>query len=120
MLMTKTLILTRLDFTDKGVFGRLSWDAFDCITLERDDTLIPTGTYKVSLYDSPRFKRKCPQIHVPGRTFILIHPANWETELEGCIAVGEARIGFAIEHSRDTFAQMMALWPTGEVEIKIA
>lgn len=115
-----TLIrLRRLDATDKGVFGHLEWDTFDCVTLERHDTLIPEGTYKVTLYDSPRFKRQVPLLAVPGRTFIEIHPANWERELEGCIAVGENRNGFAIEHSRDTFAQMMAQWPVGEVEIKI-
>ena len=113
------ITLKRLDYTDKGIFGHLEWDDFDCVTLERDDTAIPPGTYKVTLYDSPRFKMKCPQIHVPGRTYILIHPANWESELEGCVAVGENRNGFAIEHSRDTFHQMMAKWPVGEVEIKI-
>lgn len=116
-----TLIeLKRLDATDKGVFGHLSWDRFDCVTLERHDTVIPEGTYKVTLYDSPKNKRKVPMLHVPGRSFIEIHPANWEYQLEGCIAVGENREGFAIEHSKDTFDQMMALWPVGEVEIRIS
>lgn len=115
-----TLIrLKRLDYTDQGIFGHLEWDDFDCVTLERDDTVIPPGTYKITLYDSPKFKRKVPLLHVPGREFIEIHPANWEYQLEGCIAVGENREGFAIEHSRDAFNQMMSKWPIGEVEIKI-
>lgn len=116
-----TLIkLKRIDATDHGVFGHLEWDEFDCVTLERHDTLIPEGTYKVSLYNSPKNKCQVPLLHVPGREFIEIHPANFEHQLEGCIAVGENREGFAIEHSRDTFHQMMSKWPMGEVEIRIS
>ena len=111
--------LTRLDYTDKGIFGHMEWEGFDCVTLENDELEIPAGTYKVTLFDSPRFKRKVPLIHVAGRTLIEIHPGNWETDSKGCILVGENRNGFAIEHSRDTFAQMMAMWPVGEVEITI-
>lgn len=115
-----TLIsLKRIEATDQGVFGHLEWDNFDCVTLERHDTLIPEGTYKVTLYDSPHNKCKVPLLEVPGRSFIEIHIANWETQLRGCIAVGENREGFAVEHSRDTFHTMMAKWPVGEVEIKI-
>jgi hypothetical protein len=114
------ITLRRLDVTDHGVFGHLEMGSiFDCVTLERHDTLIPEGIYKVTLYDSPKNKRQVPLIHVPGREYIEIHPANYEYQLEGCIAVGENREGFAVEHSRDTFAQMMALWPVGEVEIRI-
>lgn len=116
-----TLIhLKRIDATDHGVFGHLEWDNFDCVTLERHDTLIPEGTYKVTLYDSPKNGCKVPLLSVPGRTMIEIHPANWEKQLEGCIAVGENREGYAIEHSKDTFHQMMSKWPVGEVEIKIS
>src|SRR4051812_7941114 len=101
------LRLRRIDATDKGVFGHLEiGDDFDCVTLERHDTLIPEGTYKVTLYDSPKNKCQVPLINVPGRSFIEIHSANWEYQLEGCIAVGENREGFAIEHSKDTFLQM--------------
>lgn len=115
-----TLItLRRLDATDHGVFGHLEWDGFDCVTLERHDTLIPEGTYKVTLYDSPHNKTTVPLLHVPGRSFIEIHVANWESQLEGCIAVGENREGIALEHSRDTFESMMRVWPKGEVEIRI-
>jgi hypothetical protein len=116
-----TLItLRRLDCTDQGIFGHLEWDKFDCVTLERHDIPIPAGTYKVSLYDSPRLGRKVPLLHgVPNRDMIEIHPGNYEHDSLGCILVGENRNGFVIEHSKDTFAQMMALWPVGEVEIKI-
>lgn len=54
---------------------------------------IPPGTYPVTLKFSPKFQRMMPLIlDVPGRTSILIHPANSVTELEGCVAIGAARI----------------------------
>lgn len=27
---------------------------------------------------------------VPGRTLIMIHPGNWATDVEGCVAVGDS------------------------------
>lgn len=98
----------------------MEWDDFDCVTLENHTKEIPAGTYKVTTYFSPRFKMHVPMLIVEGRSFIEIHPGNYETDSEGCILVGENRNGFAIEHSRDTFNQMMAKWPKGEVEIKIS
>lgn len=112
--------VTRLDVTDYGVFGHLETEGFDCVTLERHDTLIPCGTYKVTMYDSPHNKTKVPLLHVPGRSFIEIHVANWENQLEGCIAVGECREGTGISHSRDTFVQLMsALGKAVEWEVEV-
>ena len=109
-----TIYVTRLDTYDYGVFGHLDIDGFDCVTLERDDTLIPPGTYSVTLDKSPRLGYVCPHIHVPvrdqaagGDAGLRIHIANWETQLSGCIAVGEARDGTGISHSRITFTQLM-------------
>ena len=116
-----TLItLRRLEITDHGIFGHLEWDTFDCVTLERHDIAIPCGTYKVTLYDSPRWGFKVPLLHgVPNREMVEIHPLNWENQSEGCIGVGEKRSGFAIENSRKKFDEMMSKWPVGEVEIRI-
>ncbi len=112
--------VTRLDTTDYGVYGHLETDGFDCVTLERTDTLIPTGTYKVTMYDSPHNKTKVPLLHVPEREFIEIHVANWQSQLEGCIAVGETREADGIGHSRDAFNQLMsALNKSVEWEIEI-
>ncbi len=100
--------LTRLDWTDKGVFGHLVLEGFDCVTLERHDTMIPAGTYKVSVYHSPRLNRDVLLLHdVPGRTMIEIHNANWENQLEGCVAVGKQRAGFAVENSVDTLNHLL-------------
>lgn len=110
--------LTRLDSSDKGIFGHLSFDGFDCVTLENDEKEIPPGTYKVTLYQSPTYGL-CPQLHVPGRTYILIHWGNFEKNSLGCILVGKNRNQYTIEYSRDTFKEMMEVWPKGEVEIRI-
>lgn len=112
--MTCLIRVTRLDTYDYGVFGHLDIEGFDCVTLERDDTLIPPGTYDVVLDKSPRLGYICPHIRVPSRdekaggdAGLRIHVANWETQLSGCIAVGEARDGKGISHSKITFEQLI-------------
>ena len=115
------LKLTRLETTDYGVFGHLEVDGFDCGTLERDDKLIPTGVYKITMYDSPHNRCVVPLLHVPGREMIEIHVANWETQLEGCIAVGKKRENRGITESRKAFNELMAVLKGAvewEIEIK--
>jgi hypothetical protein len=51
---------------------------------------IPTGTYWVVKRYSHRFGTHFHLVDVPGRTWILIHPANFVHELSGCIAPGVA------------------------------
>ena len=48
---------------------------------------IPEGEYVLRKRYSPRFGQHYLLINVPGRSFILIHPANDALkELKGCIA----------------------------------
>lgn len=58
-------------------------------------TAIPYGMYKVLITQSPRFSKKAgrpvftPQLlNVPGFEGIRIHPANYASQLEGCVAPG--------------------------------
>ncbi len=52
------------------------------------DTAIPCGTYKITLYDSPHFKRMLPLLHnVEGFEGILIHGGNTVVDTKGCILV---------------------------------
>jgi len=104
------LTIVRIDVTDHGVFGHLSCegDPFNCLTLENHLLNIPSGTYKVTLYDSPEWGYKVPILHdVPGREFIEIHKGNWETNSKGCILVGMERDGFAIDSSGSAFQSLM-------------
>lgn len=87
--------------TDTGTFGSLTFGRTTRHTLElpwrdnaRQRSCIPVGVYQCALVRSPRFGVVYEVKDVPGRTHILIHPANlagdiekgWETELHGCIA----------------------------------
>ena len=50
---------------------------------------IPEGKYKLAFVRSPRFQRNMWRVmQVPGRDGILIHSANFDRQLKGCIAPG--------------------------------
>jgi hypothetical protein len=52
-------------------------------------TAIPTGTYRVIVTPSARFKRLLPLlVDVPGFTGIRIHPGNTHDNTEGCLLPG--------------------------------
>ena len=59
-----------------------------CDTLENADYLIPALIYKVSVTQSPRFKRLLPILNqVPGRTGIRVHRGTKPEHSKGCILV---------------------------------
>jgi hypothetical protein len=78
---------------------------FSCLTLElpwkdnqRNISCYPLGTYNCSKHISPTFGESILIHNVPGRTKILIHPANYagsknpktgRSDLKGCTAVGD-------------------------------
>lgn len=88
----KEQTLGRLELFDKEKL------VFSCYTMERpwaDNKIgyscIPEGTYKVKYHNSPKFKRVCPWVQgTEPRKWILIHPGNMVTQIEGCIMPGKA------------------------------
>ena len=95
----KTLTLTR-HFTSNGPNMPCTWGVFSvgkvflALSLElpwlnnkRNVSCIPTG-----LYDAEIITRKKQTNflikNVPGRSGVLVHPANYLFELRGCIAPG--------------------------------
>jgi len=70
---------------------------FECKTLEiewqnnqRNISCVPSGYYNLEFEDSARFGRKLWELKgVPGRSEAKIHVANYYTQIEGCIAVGD-------------------------------
>lgn len=89
-----------------------------CSTLERADTLIKAGTYAVILDLSPHLGYICPHLRVPDRDLaaggdagIRIHIANYQSQLEGCVAVGTVQDGDAIDNSKLAFDNLMPMLP---------
>ncbi len=88
------LILKRSYF-EKGTNGALFLNGrLVCFMIElpwrvnkRNISCIPEGRYEVVPRFSPRFRNHLHVLDVPGRSLILIHPANdAQRELEGCLA----------------------------------
>lgn len=73
-------------------------------------TAIPSGTYRVGITWSVRFRRPMPLIRgVPGFDGVRIHPGNLATDTDGCILVGLDRRGDALLMSRAAFADVYSL-----------
>jgi hypothetical protein len=88
------LVLNRTYFPE-GTQGVLEWNGtLVCYTIElpwlenqRRISCIPEGEYVLHKRFSPKFKWHIHLQNVPGRDFILMHPANdAKKELLGCIA----------------------------------
>lgn len=68
---------------------------------QRRVSCIPAGTYTAIKHHSPKFG-PCLWIQdVPGRSEILIHPANFWHDLLGCIAPGEKHMHIDKDGSLD-------------------
>ncbi len=76
--------------------------------------IIPPGTYTCKRYNSPHFGYVVFEIcNVPGHQYIEIHIANFNNELEGCVALGTAILDHAngrmLFASTKAFKQFMEL-----------
>lgn len=98
------------------------WIMCKCKEKVMHETAIPAGTYKVTLGESPKFKRILPVIHnVPHFLGILIHTGNTEEHSSGCIIVGKNTAKGKVLHSKVTMAALMEkLEKADEIEIEIA
>jgi len=94
----------------------------------KGQSCIPLGEYRIARYSSdahpgvfslsnPRLGVYVQDAQVPtavrgiARTNVLIHPANWASELRGCVAPGKTRAmgpdGYwMIQRSRDAFNEL--------------
>lgn len=94
-------VLIRLEDNGVQTLGRLFlFDGldieFECCTLELTDrnnkrnvSCIPTGEYKISPRKSAKYGEHYLVENVMMRDYILIHEANYYTDLKGCIGIGE-------------------------------
>jgi len=59
-----------------------------CETLENADKMIPALIYRITVTQSPKFRRLLPLINqVPGRTGIRFHRGSLPKHSKGCILV---------------------------------
>lgn len=125
--MSDLLRLDRMGSTPWGTFGTLRLaDGSAFPTVERawehnapGKSCIPAGEYLLDLRNSPivyrssgmEFQRGWEVTGVPGRSLIMIHPANWASELQGCIAPGRAHVVMqgkpGVSASRAAFKDLM-------------
>lgn len=95
------LLLERFSDSGTQTIGRFfvldseDFSQFDCPSLElpwkdnqRNVSCIPIGTYQMIKHDSPKFGKCFWLQHVEERSEILIHGANFYTDLRGCMAPG--------------------------------
>ena len=101
------MVLIREAITDDAVTGSLMVGHRKiCCTLENKNHLLPEGTYKLTVSNSPTFARDLPLIHndkvKPNRGF-RIHAGNTSQDSRGCVLVGESIVnGNRLTNSRKT------------------
>lgn len=87
-------------------------------------TAIPTGTYKIVIDYSNRFKKNMAHIlNVPGYEGVRIHIGNSAKDTLGCIIVGKNKVVGKVLESRNTYNQLFPIlqkaFKEGEIKITI-
>ena len=70
------------------------------------ETAIPTGKYEVVMAWSPHYQCDMPHlVNVPGYSGVMIHWGNSDVDTEGCLLMGEYKVGDNdwINNSHNTF-----------------
>ena len=123
------LLLKRKELTPKYTMGELYIDnKYFCDNGEQkvySETAIPYGTYKIEMYNSPKFSprynnRKVPLLqNVPSFQGVLIHSGNTVADTAGCILVGKKTSSGYISNSKETLMNLLDLLDKNSGEISI-
>ncbi len=106
--MSALITVKRVAKLDEGVFGAiLHLGVPFAVTLEHsfldNQPIIPAGVYTCVATQYHRGGYPTFEITgVDGHSRLLFHKANWETDLEGCVGIGE---GFAMLDGHLAIAQ---------------
>ena len=95
-----------LEDKDRGLTDDMTVSEISKIKIKKG-TAIPTGTYKVTITYSNRFKKNMPLINnVKGFEGIRIHSGNTDKDTEGCVLVGFNKVKGNVINSRDTYNKL--------------
>ncbi len=98
-----------IEDTDRGLTQTMT-DAQIKSKKVHGQTAIPTGTYKVIISYSNKFKRQMPLLlNVPGFLGIRIHSGNTEKDTEGCLIVGKNKVVGKVIESKDTYNKLFSM-----------
>ena len=132
--MNTDLVLERFNHEPTGTFGRLMFPTGETFfTVEREwnnnvpfESCIPPGLYYLEKRESNvvrqtsagEFHEGWEIMDVIGRDDCMIHPANWPSDLAGCIGVGldytvaqdrKGKWRTSVLRSRQAFREIMTL-----------
>ena len=98
-----------LEDKDRGLTDDMTVSDIGKIKI-KNETAIPTGTYKITITYSNRFKKNMPLINdVKGFEGIRIHSGNTDKDTEGCILVGFNKVKGNVINSRDTYNKLFSI-----------
>lgn len=98
-----------LEDKDRGLTDDMTVSEISNIKIKKE-TAIPTGTYKITITYSNRFKKNMPLINdVKGFEGIRIHSGNTNQDTEGCILVGFNKVKGNVINSRDTYNKLFSV-----------
>lgn len=98
-----------LEDKDRGLTDDMTVSEISKIKIKKE-TAIPTGTYKITITYSNRFKKNMPLINdVKGFEGIRIHSGNTDKDTEGCILVGFNKVKGNVINSRDTYNKLFSI-----------
>ena len=98
-----------LEDADRGLKDEMDLDMIQALK-KPSITAIPTGTYKVLITYSPRFKQRMPILmNVKGFEGIRIHSGNTHKDTSGCLLVGENKEKGKVLNSKITYTKLFNL-----------
>jgi Family of unknown function (DUF5675) len=128
-----TSVVRRLFQDADGLFGEwVLWDGSRVASLEpcwAENapflSAIPEGTYPLRRGIHHKDGSACLVIQdVPGRDDVLVHAANWASQLEACMAPGEAISWMqgrrAVTNSKETLGRILQLFPGDGARVTFA
>ena len=137
----KIITLKRFCMTDLGVYGVMIEQGVTpfpfCLTIElpwkdnrHNESCIPKGEYQCKRIFWEKHQEEVFQVmNVPNREGILIHKANFTTDILGCIGIGErfdeiinpkeGKVVTAITATGEAFNEFMKIRLANEQEFKL-